>query len=186
MTIGREAKETVKFVDEYGEQYRTLFTDVRSFEYFKELHIGLISEVRRKSLPAIAQVVGEADSQGLHHFVAEGNWQVEKLREKRLVLLKQALGERHFILCIDETGDKKKGTSTDYTARQYIGNLGKLENGVVSVNAYGVLDTITFPLVFKIFKPEKRLKAGDVYKSKPELAIELIQLGIELSRLIVK
>jgi SRSO17 transposase len=175
VTIGREAKETVKFVDEYCEQYRELFTDVRSFEYFKELHIGLIGEVPRKSLPAIAKVVGEEDSQGLHHFVAEGHWQVELLREKRLILLKAALGARHFMLCIDETGDKKKGTSTDYTARQYIGNLGKVENGVVSVNAYGVLDNITFPLLFKIFKPEKCLKADDVYRTKPELAIELIQ-----------
>ncbi len=175
MTIGREAEQSVKFVDEYCEQYRELFTDVRSFEYFKELHIGLISEIPRKSLPAIAKVVGENDSQGLHHFVAEGNWRVDGLRELRLALLKQALGERPFALCIDETGDVKKGSTTDYTARQYIGNLGKVENGVVSVNAYGVVENITFPLLFKIFKPEKCLKAGDVYHSKPSLALELIQ-----------
>ena len=43
------------------------------------------------------------------------------------------------------------------------------------MNAYGVLENITFPLVFEIFKPEKRLQPGDVYKSKPALAIELIQ-----------
>ena len=174
MTIGREATATVKFVDEYCEQYRDLFTDVRSFEYFKELHIGLMSELPRKSLPAIAKVVGESDSQGLHHFVVDGNWQVTVLREKRLALLKQALAGRPFILCIDETGDKKKGATTDYAARQYLGKLGKVENGVVSVNAYGVLDNITFPLLFKIFKPEKRLKADDVYCSKPTLALELI------------
>ena len=175
MTIGREAKTTVKFVDDYCEQYRDLFGDVRSYEYFKELHIGLISEVKRKSLPAIAKLVGETDSQGLHHFVCQGEWSLEALREERLALLKGALAGRKFVLCIDETGDKKKGDTTDYAARQYIGNLGKLENGMVSVNAYGVLDNITFPLLFKIFKPEKRLKAGDVYKSKPELGIELIQ-----------
>lgn len=52
--------------------------------------------------------------------------------------------------------------------------MGKVENGVVSVNAYGVLDNITFPLLFKIFKPEERLKADDVYRSKPTLALELI------------
>ncbi len=43
------------------------------------------------------------------------------------------------------------------------------------MNAYGVLENITFPLLFRIFKPQKRLKDGDVYKSKPQLAIELIQ-----------
>lgn len=175
MTIGREAKETVKFVDEYCEQYRGLFEDVRSFESFKLLHIGLLSELPRKSLPAIAKAVGAADGQDLHHVLTDGKWRVEALREQRLTAVKQALGERHFVLCIDETGDKKKGTTTDYVAHQYIGNLGKVENGVVSVNAYGVVDNITFPLVFRIFKPEKCLKAGDTYRSKPELAIEIIK-----------
>jgi SRSO17 transposase len=60
------------------------------------------------------------------------------VREQRIELIKLALKEREIILCIDETGDKKKGKSTDYVARQYIGNLGKTENGIVSVNAYGV------------------------------------------------
>lgn len=56
-------------------------------------------------------------------------------------------------LVIDETGDRKKGKSTDYVDRQYIGNLGKIDNGIVSVNAYGLLGTMTFPLMFKVFKP---------------------------------
>jgi SRSO17 transposase len=66
-------------------------------------------------------------------------------------------------LVIDETGDKKKGKTTDYVDRQYIGNLGKVENKIVLVNAYGVLDGLTFPLIFKIFKPQKRLTA--IFKS---------------------
>ena len=120
---------------------------MRSFEYFKLLHIGLMSDLARKSLPAIARAVGEADSQDLHHFVAEGRWSVAALRERRLALTQRALGGRGFTLCIDETGDRKKGNTTDYSARQYIGNVGKIENGIVSVNAYGVLEDITFPLL---------------------------------------
>jgi SRSO17 transposase len=80
------------------------------------------------------------------------------------------------MLCIDETGNKKKGKTTDYVARQYIGNLGKIENGIASVNAYGVMDEITFPLVFEVFKPQKRLKRGEQYKTKPQIAIEIIQM----------
>jgi SRSO17 transposase len=45
---------------------------------------------------------------------------------------------RLIILIINETGDRKKGKSTDYVKRQYIGNLGKVENGIVVVTAYGV------------------------------------------------
>ncbi len=82
---------------------------------------------------------------------------------------------RSIILVIDETGDKKKGKTTDYVDRQYIGNLGKVDSGIVSVNAYGVLNGLTFPLIFKIFKPQKRLKEQDTYKTKPQLAQEIIE-----------
>lgn len=78
-------------------------------------------------------------------------------------------------MCIDETGDKKAGKTTDYVAKQYIGNLGKTDNGIVSVNAYAVVDNITYPLLFKIFKPRTRLQPGDVYKTKPQLAVEILQ-----------
>jgi len=58
--LSRDLKQpTVKFVDEYCQWYQTLFVEVRSFEAFKQLHIGLISEVKRKSLPAIATVVAK-------------------------------------------------------------------------------------------------------------------------------
>ncbi len=174
MTIGRSAKETVKLVDEYCEHYRDLFEDVRSYEAFKLLHIGLLSELPRKTMPAIAKAVGEADGQALHHFVQDGRWSVAALRAQRLVLTRQAVGERGITLCLDETGDRKKGSTTDYVARQYIGNVGKIDNGIVSVNAYGVLDQVTFPLFFKVFKPEKRLKAADVSQTKPQLAVELV------------
>jgi SRSO17 transposase len=171
----RSATETVAFVDDYCAAYRDLFSDVRSFEYFKLLHVGLISDLKRKSLPALAKAVGLDNSQGLHRFVTDGDWDLAKLRQQRLTLTKQALAGRTFTLCIDETGDRKKGTTTDYVAHQYIGNLGKIDNGIVSVNAYGVLDTITFPLTFEVFKPQKRLHDDDTYQTKPSIAISLVK-----------
>lgn len=90
------------------------------------------------------------------------------------LILEQIQG-RSIILVIDETHDRKKGKSTDYVDRQYIGNLGKIDNGIVSVNAYGILEGLTFPLIFKVFKPKKRLKAEDTYQTKIQLAQEIIQ-----------
>ncbi|GHO63910.1 DDE transposase [Ktedonobacter sp. SOSP1-52] len=175
MTVARQAAPTVAFIDEYCTCYEDVFPDVRSFEHFKYIHLGLLSEIKRKTLPAIAKICGEVDAQALHHFVANGLWDVQEVRSRRLQLLRQALAGRSFALCIDETGDKKKGKTTEYAASQYIGNLGKIENGIVSVNAYGVLDQITFPLLFRVFKPDKRLKGEDQYKTKPELAVEIIE-----------
>jgi SRSO17 transposase len=151
-----------------------VFPNVRQFEQFSRLELGLVAETKRKSLPRLAQTA-KADPQAFQHFLAEAEWSVEEPRARRLELTRQALRERPFILGIDETGDRQKGKTTDYAASQYIGNVGNLANGVVSVNAYGVLDTVTFPLAFRIYRPQRRLKPGDVFKSKPQLAVELIQ-----------
>ncbi len=174
MSKTRPATPTVAFIDQYCAQYRSLFHNVRHFEQFTALHLGLLAETRRKSLPRLGKAV-HLDPQALHHFLANAEWSVEAVRTRRLGLLRQALGTTPFILCIDETGDRKKGHTTDYVATQYIGNLHALANGVVSVNAYGVLGPTTFPLLCRIFKPESRLKAGDVYRTKPQLAIEMIE-----------
>ncbi len=54
-----------------------------------------------------------------------------------------------------------------------------MDNGIVSVNAYGAYSNITFPLSVKVFKPKETLKAEDKYKTKLELASEIITELIE-------
>ena len=88
-------------------------------------------------------------------------------------------GELLITVVIDETGDRKKGKKTDYVARKYLGSLGKVDSGIVSVNAYGIYENITFPLLFKVFKPKGTLKPGDKYQSKIELASEILKELIE-------
>jgi SRSO17 transposase len=74
MVTPREARPTLRFVDEYGELYADLFPEVRSFEAFKYLHIGMISDLKRKTLPAIANAVGLDNEQGLHNLLTESPW----------------------------------------------------------------------------------------------------------------
>lgn len=138
MTAPCIARSTVSFVDEYCENYKDLFAEVRSFEAFKHLHIGAIADLPRKSLPAIVKAVGLLNSQSLQQFIVLSPWPCGQLRKRRLELILKALKGRKLTLVIDETGDRKKGRTTDYVKRQYIGNLDKVENGIVSVYAYGV------------------------------------------------
>lgn len=180
----RAARPTIKFIDEYCASYRNLFSDVRGFEAFKHLHIGMISSIKRKTLPAIAEIVGLPNEQSLHHFLTKSPWSIQRLRNQRLDLTLKGLKGRKILVIIDETGDKKKGKSTDYVSRQYLGKLGKIDNGIVAVTAWGLIDNITFPLIFEVYKPKQRLKAGDVYYSKPQIAARLIrqikQMGFEI------
>ena len=105
MSVTRSAQPTIRFVDEYCQLFEGLFPEVRSYEAFKLLHLGMISEIKRKSLPAIAKAVGLDNHQNLHHFLTESPWTVQQLRQKRLGLILKVLDGRAMILLIDETGD---------------------------------------------------------------------------------
>jgi SRSO17 transposase len=190
MTLPRAAQPTIRFVDEYCHQYRDLFPTVQSFEAFKYLHLGMISEIKRKSLPAIARVVGLSNSQGLLNFLTESPWKVYRLRQARLSMMLSLIGDAEIILMIDETGDCKKGKSTDYVQRQYIGNVGKRENGIVAVTAYALYQGMILPLCFEVYKPKSRLRflpysdEIEPHRSKPEIAAqmvrELIAMGFKI------
>jgi SRSO17 transposase len=101
MSASREARPTIRFVDEYCQLYERLFPEVRSFEAFKLLHLGLVSEIKRKSLPAIAKAVGLDNQQNLHHFLTESPWTTQQLRQKRLELILKVVNGRTLILLID-------------------------------------------------------------------------------------
>jgi SRSO17 transposase len=180
MTTPREPISTISFIDQYCSHYQDLFPDVRAFEHFKSLQLGMIADIKRKTLPAIAKAVN-SDAQALHHFIAQAPWSTSAFRQRRLQLTQQALRDRGITVCVDGTGDRKKGKKTDYVSRQYLGNVGKIDNGIVSVHAFGVLDNVTFPLMFEVFKPEACLQEGDIYKSKPKLGIDLIDKLIGFS-----
>ncbi len=49
----------------------------------------MLSEVKRKSLPAIAKVCGLKNEQSLHHFLTDAPWSVVELRQQRLALILQ-------------------------------------------------------------------------------------------------
>lgn len=91
MVVPREALSTVTLIDNYCAIYRDLFADVRSFEVFKFLHLGMISEIPRKSLPAIARAVGLPNDQVLHHCLTESPWSVIAMQKRRLNLILQQL-----------------------------------------------------------------------------------------------
>ncbi len=125
----------------------------RSFEAFKHLHLGMNSDIKRKQLPAIARVVGLDNEQSLHHFLTESPWRAADLITERIRIILKMLVAREIVLIIDDTGGRKKGKKTAYVKRQYIGNLGRVGNGIVAVTAYGVFEKITFSLITEVDKP---------------------------------
>jgi SRSO17 transposase len=66
----------------------------------------------------------------------------------------------------------------------YLGRLGKIDNGIVAVVSSGLLDGLTFPLMFEIYLPKERLKLKDSYRSQPQIASQMIReikaMGFEI------
>src|SRR4028118_1724951 len=98
--LPRDAQPTVAIIDEYCAEYKDLFKEVRNYECFKYLHLGMISEIKRKSLPEIAKVVSINSAQSLHHFLANSDWSVKKLKNRRLNKLKRALNGQALTVVI--------------------------------------------------------------------------------------
>lgn len=76
--------------------------------------------------------------------------------------------------CIDDTGDRKDGGAIDHVAHQYLGSVGKINNGIVAVTSLWAGEQHYYPLHVTPYTPEKRLALGKqdpVFHTKPELAL---------------
>jgi SRSO17 transposase len=54
--LARDAHPTVAIIDEYCAEYKDLFKEVRNYECFKYLHLGIMSSIKRKSLTGLKQI----------------------------------------------------------------------------------------------------------------------------------
>jgi SRSO17 transposase len=55
---------------------------------------------------------------------------------------------------IDETGDRTWGTKTAHVGRQYLGSIGKVDRGVVTVSSRWAGDRVYWPLTVELFAPK--------------------------------
>lgn len=53
--------------------------------------------------------------------------------------------------------------------------MAKVEQEIVAVTAYGIVAGMTVILSFQVYKPKTRLKTGESYQSKPQIAAAIIR-----------
>ena len=154
------------------------------------LHGLLLPRERNKTLTGLAgtePVVGAQapPAQRLQWFLSESAWEAEALNARRLeVLLRDPATRPHDggVLVIDETGDRKDGTKTAHVAHQYLGSVGRIANGIVSVTSLWADEDVYYPLHVVPYTPARRLAKGKddpAFRTKPQLAIELVDAAIE-------
>ncbi|MBG6076390.1 IS701 family transposase [Polaromonas sp. CG_9.11] len=121
-----------------------------------------------------------ADVQRLQFFLSEATWDAEAVNAQRLRRLKEepaTAPSAARVLGIDNTGDRKDGSATDHVARQYLGSLGKVDNGIVAVTTLWADERCYYPLHVAPYTPEKRLAGGKqdpAFRTKPQIALDLV------------
>ena len=83
---------------------------------------------------------------------------------------------------MDDSGHRKSGNFTAGVGRQYIGEIGKTDNGVVVVTTHLYDGKKSLPLDLELYQHANSLPEGkkDIeFKKKPELALALIDRSLE-------
>lgn len=166
------------------EKWCSRFDDVFSHQAqkkgFRHYLGGLLGESERKNLTQMSNnAVGVVYHQ-LHHFLTEATWDSEKVNERRLQVMQQCSQtkvKRGFTLIIDDSGHRKSGNETAGIGRQYIGEIGKTDNGVVLVTSHLYDGVKSLPLDVALYQHASSLRQGKQdpeFVKKPDIALELV------------
>lgn len=122
----------------YLGRYRDCFLQKRTMAHFNTYCRGLLSDLPRKSVEPIALEAGTA-VRTLQEFLVTARWDHELARDRLQQDLAAALeaipaDSIGTVGVIDETSCQKWGEQTPGVQRQYLGCLGKVDNGIVTVH----------------------------------------------------
>jgi hypothetical protein len=120
----------------------------------------------------------------LHHFLTEAPWSAMEVNSRRLQVMNQCSQtriSRGFTLIVDDSGHRKSGNFTEGIGRQYIGEIGKTDKGIVVVTTHLYDGRKSLPLDIELYQHTSSLPQGkkDIeFKKKPELALALIDRSL--------
>jgi hypothetical protein len=173
-------------LEAYAAQFDALFGSLAQRRGLRAYLQGLLlPRDRNKTLTALAgaePVVGAQHRavQGLQFFLSESTWDAEQVNRRRLELLGADPATRPHeqgVLVIDDSGDRKDGRHTAHVARQYLGSLGKTDNGIVAVTSLWADERVYWPVHVVPYTPACRLPKGTRdpgFRTKPQLAAWLV------------
>ena len=191
MTKRKEVTPAPDPLEAYARHFDPLLSRSNQREGFRRYVEGLLlPSERHKTLTGLVNtepVVGAQlpRAQRLQWFLSESDWDERKIEAERLRLLREdktTAPNAGGVLVIDETGDRKDGHQTAHVGRQYLGKLGKIDNGVVSVSSLWADEQVYYPLSIEPYTPESYFAKGrndPAFRTKLKIALQLVQQAIE-------
>jgi SRSO17 transposase len=186
------ADELVKFHEHYNDCFGRIEHERLGLAYVS----GLLSNSRAKSVEPIAlELLGAPAVRSLQKFMKTYQWDHEAMLVKHQELLSEEIACPKGMLTVDSCESVKKGKESVGVARQYCGEVGKVENcqsgvfvGYSSKKGYGLLSCRLY-IPRQWFTEEYGDRRNDtlvprdlVFQTKPEIASALLNEVIEKKR----
>jgi len=146
---------------------------------------GLLSDLERKNVESIAYR-HDQDRRGLQRFIGEAPWPHQPLLGELAEQVGAELGEDDGVIAFDPSAHKKCGHDSVGVQRQWLGRLGKIDNGQVGIYM-GYASRKEHALVdVRLYLPKewakdktRRKKCGVPkeirYRTRQELALEMLE-----------
>jgi SRSO17 transposase len=146
---------------------------------------GLVSDLDRKNTESIAYRHDEG-RHGLQHFVGSSAWDHRPLLRELARQVGRELGTPDGVIVFDPSGFPKKGAASVGVQRQWLGRLGKVDNGQVGVFLAYATDREHAPVDVRLYLPKgwakdrvRRKRCGIPkavrYRTRHELALEMLE-----------
>ena len=190
------SKKDVKDFSNELKGFHQVFADCfhrsESRDHLFRYMVGQFSTLERKSIEPIALNVEDGNVRPMQRFISDAEWDDDKIINKYHSLVNEDMGTTSGVLIFDESGFIKKGNDSIGVGKQYCGSIGKVENcqvGVFSAYAspygYALLDKRLFiperwfSADYKERRKKCKLPEGIEFKTKPQLAIEMLNNIVE-------
>jgi SRSO17 transposase len=179
-------------LQEYATNFDDLFSARAQREGFRRYLEGLLLPAERnKTLTALANtepLVGaqRKEAQALQWFLSESGWDPNALNTPRIEMLRQdsrMAPSKEGVLVIDEHAERKWGKKTAHVGRQWLGNIAKVDNGVVSVSSAWASLGGVLSLGGRALHPSHHFKKGKAdrgFPTKLKIAVELVKRSVEM------
>lgn len=155
---------------------------------------GLMQAKRgAKNMERMEEHVPGFNYQSVHNSISDSPWDYRPLMDQVARHADRLLGGGpRTRLVIDDAGIQKKGHGSVGVARQYIGRLGKVENGQIAVCASLASGQQSTLIDIRLYLPEvwcqdpgrcdkvRIPEAERAFRSKPRLALEIVRRQREL------
>ncbi len=183
-----EIRRLARYVGGYQDRFDPLFGRAETRRWAREYVGGLLMDMERKNCWQIAEArkIPAQHLKSLQHFLYGSRWAWKPVIDEMGRLVDEHLGSDDGIVVVDESGVRRWGDKSVGISRQYIGNVGKVDNGQVGVyltyaseRGQAFLDTRLFIPEEWFDDPGRCREAGipsdAVFRSKPALAAAMVQ-----------